>query len=506
MNTIRIATILLAGLPAVAHAQSQQCHQDTIPLSTTNWQQQVSVPKFDPALGTLVSVDITLSGAIAGSASAENLSPSPGTLDFLYQAEIELFDVGGSSLIVATPQLALQDIVTGFDNTIDFGGTSGVTHAGLAVNDSDSANAPTDIALGVFIGLGNLTLDVNARGTSTASGPGNVVSQFLTSAEATVDVCYNYIPENPGPDPSECTSLDRRRPGSLLLFTEFDNREGMASLLTVTNVGGPAVDVEFMYIDGENCQEFNRTAHLTPNDTLSLITPFHNPNQERGYVYVFAKDPETGEAIVHNHLTGQMMNFDAETRGAFSVNAVAFKGIGEDGDLTDHDADDVRDLDGVEYDEAPDQILIPRFIAQSQFSKTDLVLIGLSGGQAFSTTVDFLIYNDNEEVFSNEYTFECWERVRLLDISNLFSQSFLSGTDNAPLEILGAAGREAGWMRIDGAIAQSATTVVQDPAFYAMLIEYVNPMQAAADLPFEWCTQDNGALLPRGLQGDIDAE
>ncbi|MCA8979939.1 MAG: choice-of-anchor E domain-containing protein [Planctomycetes bacterium] len=505
MNTIRIATILLAGLPAVAQAQSQQCHQDTVPLSTTNWQQQVTVPQFDPSLGTLISVDITLSGAISGSASAENTSPSPGMLDFLYQAEIELL-TGGGSLIITTPQLAIQDNVTGFDGTIDFGGTSGVTHGGLSVADSESANAPTDIALGGFIGVGNISFDVEARGISTAAGPGNVVSQFLTSAEATVDVCYNYAPANPDPDPNDCTSLDRRRPGSLLLFTEFDNREGKASLLTITNVGGPEVDVEFMYIDGDNCQEFNRTARLTPNDTLSLLTPFHNPNQERGYVYVFAKDPQTGEAIVHNHLTGQMMNFDAETRGAYSVNAVAFKGIGEDGDPTDHDADDVRDLDGVEYDQAPDQILIPRFIAQSDLSRTDLVLVGLSGGQDFTTTVDFLIYNDNEEVFSKEYTFHCWERVRLNQISNLFSQSFLSSTDNAALEILGAAGREAGWMRIDGAIAQSATTIVQDPAIYAMLIEYVNPMQAAADLPFEWCVQDNGALLPRGLQGDIDAE
>jgi len=506
MNTIRIATILLAGLPAVAQAQSQQCHQDSIALSTTNWQEQVSIPQFDPALGTLLSVDVTLTGGIAGSASAENLSPSPGVLDFVYTAEIELFALGGSSLVVTTPLLALQDNVTGFDSVIDFGGTSGVTHGGLSVNDSDAASAPADVPLADFIGLGNLVLDVEASGLSTAAGPGNVVSQFLTSAEATVDVCYTYTPSDPGPDPNECTSLDRRRPGSLLLFTEFDNRPGKASLLTVTNVGGPAIDVEFMYIDGDNCQEFNRTVHLTPNDTLSLLTPFHNPNQERGYVYVFAKDPETGEAVVHNHLAGQMMNFDAETRGAYSVNAVAFKGIGEDGDLTDHDADDVRDLDGLEYDQAPDQILIPRFIAQSDNSKTDLVLVGLTGGQAFSTTVDFLIYNDNEEVFSNEYTFECWERVKLRDISNLFTQQFLSSTDNAALEILGAAGRESGWMRIDGAIAQSATTVVQDPAFYAVLIEYVNPQQAGADLPFEWCVQDNGALLPRGLLGDIDAE
>ena len=505
MNTFRIATLLLAGLPAVAQAQtSQQCYQDSVPVSTTNWQEQMSVPQFDPALGTLVSVDITLSGTISGEAKAENLSPSPGMLDFMYQAEIELFDIGGTSLIVTTPQLNLQDNVTGYDGTTDFGGTSGVTHGNLSVSDSDGASAPADVPLADFIGLGTLTLDVDARGTSTVSGPGNVVSQFITNAEATLDVCYNYIAADPGPDGPDCTGIDRRRPGSLLLFPEFDNRQGMATLITITNVGGPEIDAHFVYIDGDNCQEFDRDVRLTPNDTITLITPFHNPNQERGFLYVYARDTETGEAIVHNHLIGQMMEFDGQAQGAYSYNAVAFKGIGEEGAPTDLDNDDVRDLDGAEYDEAPDQILIPRFIAQTEGNDSDLIFVGLSGGQAFSTTVDFLIYNDNEEVFSNEYTFECWDRVSLLEISNLFGQTFLSNTDNDPTEILGAAGREAGWIRIDGAIAQSSTTVIQDPAFYAVLVEYVNATQAVSDLPFELCLQDNGALLPRGLQGDVD--
>ncbi len=506
MNTFRIATLLLAGLPAVAHAQSQQCYQDTVPLSTTNWQEQMSVPQFDPALGTLVSVDITLSGGIAGEAKAENTSPSPGALDFLYQAEIELFDVGGTSLIVTTPQLNILNNVQGFDGIIDFGGTSGVTHANLSANDSDSASAPADVPLVDFIGLGTVTLDCEARGMSLVTGPGNVVSQFLTNAEATLDVCYNYIPADPGPDGPDCVGIDRRRPGSLLLYPEFDNREGMATLVTITNVGGPEIDAHFVYIDAENCQEFDRNVRLTPNDTFTLLTPFHNPNMERGYLYVYARDPETGEAVVHNHLIGHLMEFDAIAQGAHSINAVSFKGIGEEGAPTDLDADDVRDLDGLEYDEAPDQILIPRFLGQTQGNQSDLIFVGLSGGQAFSTTVDFLIYNDNEEVFSNEYTFECWDRVSLLEISNLFGQGFLQSTDHDATEILGAPGRESGWIRLDGAIAQSSTTVIQDPAFYAVLVEYVNATQSAADLPFELCVQDNGALLPRGLQGDIDAD
>ncbi len=109
-----------------------------------------------------------------------------------------------------------------------------------------------------------------------------------------------------------------RNPGSLLLFPEFDNRQANLTLLTVTNTNGDTLNgtikVEFVYIGkyGANnqtldCLEFNRTHTLTPNDTLSVITSAHNPGQEQGYVYVFAKDKDTGVAKVFNHLIGNEM-------------------------------------------------------------------------------------------------------------------------------------------------------------------------------------------------------
>ena len=60
---------------------------------------------------------------------------------------------------------------------------------------------------------------------------------------------------------------------------------------------------------------------------------------------------------------------------------------------------------------------------------------------------------------------------------------------------------ETGWMRIDGAIADSTVVSIEDPAFYAVLVEKVGN-RGAADLPFEAGLQDNGALLPRSIFGD----
>jgi hypothetical protein len=74
-------------------------------------------------------------------------------------------------------------------------------------------------------------------------------------------------------------------------------------------------------------------------------------------------------------------------------------------------------------------------------------------------------------------------------------------TDHNPLEIVGLPTLASGWIKIDGLIASSTTTKIMDPAFYAVLIERTS-VYAAADLPFELCSQTNGSLWPLGPNGD----
>jgi hypothetical protein len=143
---------------------------------------------------------------------------------------------------------------------------------------------------------------------------------------------------------------------------------------------------------------------------------------------------------------------------------------------------------------------VPRFFGNvGTRVKTHLVLIGLTGAR-FSTLINFLVYNDNEEVFSTQHEFDCWDKVCLTDISGVFRRDFLLTTNQNPFEIRGlnpmappaAAGGdaapsgallEAGWYRMDGAVAQSTNTVVTDPAFLAMQIERRND-SGVASLPF----------------------
>jgi hypothetical protein len=193
----------LAALATTAAAQTtqQQCFTATVPLQSTNWNTTMTFPKFDPALGTLQQIDFTLSGNVQGTARAESLDASPTVVTTNFQAQITLTRPDMSVIVVTIPIATFMDSFTAFDGTIDFGGTSGATHANITANASNTATSPppiTDLAL--FTGLpnnpGTISLPVLAAGTSNASGSGNVITQFTTMADASCTVCYTYVVNN----------------------------------------------------------------------------------------------------------------------------------------------------------------------------------------------------------------------------------------------------------------------------------------------------------------------
>jgi hypothetical protein len=306
--------------------------------------------------------------------------------------------------------------------------------------------------------------------------------------------------------------------GSLLVFPEFDNRAGVANVVTVTNThngenGAGTIDVEYVYIGKPDprsgttlCSEFNRTETLTPNDTLTLLPKYHTPELVQGYIYVFAKDPDSGLPVSFDYLVGSSLKVDTIYLLDYGINAATFQSGSKLSDyaLTDIDDDGLRDLNGIEYEGVADEVIIPRFFGQNFFNVSELHLVALSGGVDFTTTLDFLIYNDNEEGFSREYTFQCWDRVKLMDISGIFDNDYLKNfTNHDPNEIIGFPDLESGWMRIDGLTANSSATSIPDPAFLAFLSEGLETVRIA-DLPFTNGVQFNGDLLASGVEGDTD--
>lgn len=300
--------------------------------------------------------------------------------------------------------------------------------------------------------------------------------------------------------PEVCAQLPR--PGSLLVFPEFDNAPGKQSWITVTNVDTGvtgAIDVRFFFVNGgptNACTTTDFTRSLTPGDTLTLTSQM--VPTPRGYVYAYAASPLTAAPVAHNHLTGVAVHQNALTCASHSTNAVTFGSPAAQGAPTDVDSDGVRDLNGVEYDRAPDAILVPRFFGQTLSASSQLVLINLTGGVQFECEVRLTGFNDNEEPFSVNHSFDCWTRLPLQAVSSLFSNEYLQTTGHSPAEFVGT--WEQGWLAIDGVQASSINTTYFDPAVLAFLVD--PPRRASAEVPFAVGTQGNGDLLPNSLFGD----
>lgn len=294
---------------------------------------------------------------------------------------------------------------------------------------------------------------------------------------------------------------ERGSAGSLVILPEFDHRAGADTLVTVTNTSlTGSVLLQYDYVQGDGCVLESAFEALLPGDTLTLLTSAHTTSVDRGYLVVYAKD--TSGAVKFDHLIAQATLVDSIASFDATYEAFAFRAGAALAELepTDRDGDGRRDFDSLEYEPLPNELLFPRFLAQEAgVYGSDLVLINLTGGGAHDATVRALLWNDNLEVFSTEYTFQCWERLPLSSLSGLFGQAFLAGaTNHNSAEIVGLTSREAGWFKLQGVLAvleEQTTQVIPDPAVLAMLIGRDTTGSSFTELPFQVGTRSSGAFL-----------
>lgn len=165
---------------------------DSLPSTITNWNDFLTVAKFNPALGTLTQVNIFLDGDVSGTAKYESQDGSASVISLNLQATITLQKPDLSFLVDVVPLANVVDNATAFDGIIDFGGTSGNTFNNLSGNASDSVSLTTPVDLALFTGPGSISFPAAAVGSSNATGAGNLISQFSSFAGAGVEVEYIY--------------------------------------------------------------------------------------------------------------------------------------------------------------------------------------------------------------------------------------------------------------------------------------------------------------------------
>ena len=186
------------------------------PLGTTNWQNLVTLEKFDGTLGTLDSVELNLTGEIVANAGYENLSDVSNDITLRAAADISatipnnsFLQQYGFQLTITPANLGTFWNVPGFDGLNNFNDASGQMFTDLT--GADSRTLSTALALtfhplirtliheqftdvdGVAGGLETVDLLVGASGASIANDVrGNVASIFQTSAAGSYSLIYNY--------------------------------------------------------------------------------------------------------------------------------------------------------------------------------------------------------------------------------------------------------------------------------------------------------------------------
>ncbi|MEH1867191.1 MAG: PEP-CTERM sorting domain-containing protein [Nostoc sp.] len=203
LNTLAAATTLV-GIVAnsgVANASSLS-YTSSIDYKLTNIvDAPLSIQQFNSSLGTLKGVTIGFTGDILGNAGFENTgnTSSQVTVNLASQLALKL---NNQSLFALNPQNSFSYGVSQFDNSIDFGGTSGKTVSGLTATQSGTQSLTNTQFLQSFIGNSNIDFLFSATANSVVSGSGNIASYVQTLAKANIKVTYDYDDVKSIPEPS----------------------------------------------------------------------------------------------------------------------------------------------------------------------------------------------------------------------------------------------------------------------------------------------------------------
>ena len=182
MKTILLFLLMLTSLRAATLT-----YTSTVPLTSTDWTNTMTVPKFNVFGATLTAVTVEVQGYLTNRLYAESRSPLNRTITV----------TNTTDLVVTAPNLpTIQTTLTngdkvplsGFDGVIDFAGASGFSvGADAEVDDEDNVTNLTP-----WVGAGTVNVVAIAKATSGYSGPADYSFLTETSASACITVTYTY--------------------------------------------------------------------------------------------------------------------------------------------------------------------------------------------------------------------------------------------------------------------------------------------------------------------------
>ena len=158
----------------------------------TGWRDGMAVARFDPALGTLASVQIRLTTSINASAKAENHGAMPGVMQVAQVAQTTLSMEGGS-LATASARVERMLVFGGSDGTDDFSGAGGTADGARTAHVTEAVTLRDGATLAAFTGSGTLDLALRSEGHGLVTGPARFLAEIAALSDAAVEVTYSYV-------------------------------------------------------------------------------------------------------------------------------------------------------------------------------------------------------------------------------------------------------------------------------------------------------------------------
>jgi hypothetical protein len=189
-----ILAILLSSLLLTASAETVS-YCGSIPMQVTDWNSSVTLPKFNPEIGTLTGVDLKGVSNLSLGITMENKNQKPAN----YSVSI----LGGFMIVLPNSDNISINVnhsyegeLSGYDGNMDYSGASGHNSNEVIAGEPVLRSYPSvDDFIAVSSGE-SITLPVNVTMYSLTDVPGNSNSDISLMAGVQVCISYTYKAKN----------------------------------------------------------------------------------------------------------------------------------------------------------------------------------------------------------------------------------------------------------------------------------------------------------------------
>jgi hypothetical protein len=188
------------GVPPAAAAQQTVCHDASLPQQRTEVDTDLTLPQFDPTLGTLLGVSVTTQTVhLVTDAQFQNIAQSAVVFSEDMQYTLTFTSPAGlpsPPALVGTIQRIPSTTLAAFSGTQNFQGPSSVSEPSTTRDASAAPVSSSDpTVLAAFTGSGTIAFHVQSAIAEVFNGGGgNVAADIDTFVSATTEVCYSYQP------------------------------------------------------------------------------------------------------------------------------------------------------------------------------------------------------------------------------------------------------------------------------------------------------------------------